>query len=301
MIEVACAVEGKAYVRHCAAMLHSLLTRHQPGTVRISILHGLELRRQSLDRLEGMVTRLGGTMARVLVPDERLMGLPTHDFTKKATWYRIMYPDLLPDADRVLHLDADLIVTDTLAPLWGIDLGANYLAAVDNVIEPEYADRPAKLGLPSDQRYFNAGVMLMDLAALRRDGCSQALYAYGVGHAGELVWRDQDVLNVVLGSRRLTLHPRWNVMNSMVTYSFAKSFFAVGELDRALEDPAVRHFEGPAHNKPWHHLCERDDRELYHQHVHETPWPRIRFEGGTPRVLLRHYGRRLRRRAGLSP
>ena len=55
----------------------------------------------------------GGELTFVGVPDERVDGLPTEGFTRKATWYRIFLPELLPDVDRVLYLDADLIVAAT--------------------------------------------------------------------------------------------------------------------------------------------------------------------------------------------
>ncbi len=92
---------------------------------------------------------------------------------------------------------------DSLEPLWQLDLRGHYVAAVTNVFPPAYTERAAELGLPDRDAYFNAGVLLMNLELMRADRASAALLDYGVAHASELVLRDQDALNVVLGPRRL--------------------------------------------------------------------------------------------------
>lgn len=299
-LDIACAVEGEGYAAHSAAMLHSVLAHDDPAAVRIHYLPGPAITAEHERAIEGMVRELGAAISFLHVEDQRLAGLPTEGFTRKATWYRIFLPELLPDVERLLYLDADLIVLDSLAPLWEVDLGEHYLGAVTNVLEPIYAHRPAELGITRPNAYFNAGVLLMNLEAMRRDDRTAALEEYARSHAAELLWRDQDALNVVLGERRLPLHPRWNCMNSFLTVpEAAEEVFTAEELAGALGDPAVRHFEGPGENKPWHYLCPHEGRALYAVHRRGTPWPRVRPEGRTPRNVLRRLGL-TRRRPGHS-
>jgi hypothetical protein len=92
------------------------------------------------------------------------------------------------------------------------------------------------------------------------------------------------------------LHPRWNLMNAFFVFDYADEAFPPGQLDEAKADPAVRHFEGPDQNKPWHWLCERELRDLYAEHRRGTPWPRFRPEGVTPRNAVR----RVRARRAVS-
>lgn len=292
-LHVACAAEGQEYVHHSAAMLHSLLARHDRGSVSVHYMHGPDIGSPAEEALKQMVERDGGTISFLHIPDERLAGLPTVGFTRKATWYRIFLPDLRPDLDRVVYLDADLIVCDSLVPLWEIDLGSNWLGAVTNVLQHNHAHRPGELGMSGPEAYFNAGVLLMNLEQMRRDDRSRALLEFGVANAERLEWRDQDALNVVLGERRLSLHPRWNCMNSFRWPQAADVFGAEAVAD-ALRNPAIRHFEGPTVNKPWHYLCEHELSGLYTEHRRGTPWPRVRREGVTPRNMLKkHFGRRV--------
>ena len=209
-------------------------------------------------------------------------GLPVEGFTRKATWYRIFLPRLLAGVDRLLFLDCDLVVADSVAELWATDVEDHYLAAVTNVFMVDHLFRVDELGLSDPRDYFNAGVMLMNLDAMRRDGCTEAMYEYGTAHAAELVFRDQDVLNVILGRRRKALHPRWNVMNSVVRFPYSPDVFGVRAVEEARRAPAIRHFEGPGLNKPWHAACDLEGRELYAEHRRHTPWPEFELEGDRP-------------------
>jgi lipopolysaccharide biosynthesis glycosyltransferase len=291
-LEVACAAQGATYVAHNAAMLHSLLAAHPTGSVRIHYMHGPDVTSRQRRRLAGMVDRCGGEISFLSIPDSAVEGLPTKGFTRKATWYRIYLPDLLPAHDRILYLDSDLLVTGDLRPLWETDLSGCYLGAVTNVMEPETQHHPAELGI-APETYFNAGVLLMNLAEMRRDECTGALRRFGVERAAALMWRDQDALNALLGSRRLPLHPRWNCMNSVVVLPWARDVFGAAAVQEARRDPAIRHFEGPSINKPWHLLCERELRDLYFEHRRATPWPRVRREGITPANVAQRARRRL--------
>jgi lipopolysaccharide biosynthesis glycosyltransferase len=201
-------------------------------------------------------------------------------------WFRIFLPELLPDVERVLYLDIDTLAIDSLEPLWRTDLTGHLLGAVTNVFEPEHLWRVPALGLAGPEVYFNSGVLLLNLAEMRRAGSTQALLDYAREQATELVWPDQDALNVVLGPRRLALHPRWNCMNSVLTFPWAVEVFGEEAVAEARRHPGIRHFEGPERNKPWHYLCDYGQRELYVAHRRQTPWPRFKREGVTPRNVL---------------
>ena len=291
-IDVACSAEGPQYMAHSAAMLHSLIARNGGSDVHIHYLHGPDFPGEGPGAIAEMVEREGASVSFREIPDDWLDGLPVEGFGRRATWYRVFLPDLLPGVERVLYLDVDLVVLDSVAPLWDIDLSGNWIAAVTNVLQHDHFHRPAELGLAGPEVYFNAGVLLMNLEEMRRDRCTAALLEYSVEHAEWLAWQDQDAINVVLGERRLMLEPRWNCMSSFFLFPWAEEAFGPDALAEALRAPAIRHFEGPAQGKPWHFLCEREMAGLYAEHRRRTPWPSFTPEGATFANRLR----RLRRR-----
>ena len=293
---VACAVVG-TYLPHAAAMVASLQENGGEPDIVLHLLHDGGLPPDDLAAFESMVRTMGIELRSYAIADEQLDGVPTAGFTGKGSWYRVFLPQLVPDADWLLYVDVDLLVVDALSPLRDVDLDGSYLAAVTNVFEPWYLDRPAALGLNGPSSYFNAGVLLMNLAAMRRDGSTQALLTYARAHADELVWRDQDALNVVLGAGRISLPPRWNCMNAVVELPQSREVFTAAELEEARRRPAIRHFEGPSLNKPWHYLADRRMQRLYRHHRRATPWPEVALEERTRGTrLLRPLPAALRRR-----
>lgn len=269
-LHVACAAEG-AYDAHSAAMLHSLLTNGGPLGVHVHYLHGPAFPARSLTRLERMVSGLGGAFSAYEVAPDRTARLPVVAEFTVAMWFRILLPELLADIDRVLYLDVDTLVLDDLEPLWRTDLSGSCVGAVTNVFMPHHRHRPAQLGL-AEETYFNSGVLLMHLDAMRSGGCAQAIEDAAAAGGAAFEWPDQDALNVVLGARRTPLHPRWNAMNSL-RLPQAAEVFGADVAREALDRPGIRHFEGPGQNKPWNRGSAPADQALYLTHRRRTPWP----------------------------
>lgn len=306
-LHVACAADP-AYLPHCAAMLHSLLDRH-PDT-RVHFLHGPETPGETLTPLAEMVAGQGGELCAHRIPPDWIDGLPRLRAIPPLMWYRIYLPDLLPELDRVLYLDCDMLVVGDLTPLWRTGLDGHYLAAVSNVLERDARDWPRELGLERAGDYFNSGLLLLNLAALRRDGMPARLAAFGRESGRRLRWPDQDALNALLARRRLPLHPRWNCQNSLFYYPEARRTFGADAIAEAVSDPAILHFEGGGIVKPWHYLSRHPYRARYLEHRRATPWPEVVPEGRTalnrllrplptPWTIAIHKARhRLRRRLG---
>ncbi|WP_425230745.1 glycosyltransferase family 8 protein [Sphingomonas sp.] len=93
------------------------------------------------------------------------------------------------------------------------------------------------LGIPADQRYFNSGIILADVATWRAMA-AEALDVY-MTRSDHCVNYDQSALNIVAGSRRSPLPIRWNFQTG----------FADLKLASAVE-PAILHFTGSI--KAWH-------------------------------------------------
>ena len=301
MLHVSCAADAR-YLRHSAAMLHSVLAQSGDEAVHVHYLHGPALPAGDAQGLREMVEAGGGRISFLEIADERVRGLPALDpgtgpageRISSTMWYRIFLPELLPDVDRVLYLDVDTLAAAPLGPLWGTELGDHYLAAVSNVFQLDHLPRLRDLGLDDPRDYFNSGVVLFNLERMRRDGSTEELRRYGLEHRDELWWPDQDTLNLVLGSRRVALHPRWNCMNSLMEFPWANYVFGLRAVAEARGAPGIRHYEGPGQNKPWNYLCPTDRRALYLEHRRGTPWPDVELEGRTPAAVVARAARIVR-------
>ena len=90
-----------------------------------------------------------------------------------ASFYRLIISSVLKES-RCLFLDGDIIVNSDLSNIYNIDLSAKYLAGVKDCRihaninkEMQYC---SKLNIPTIEGYVNAGVLVLNLDLIRKDG-----------------------------------------------------------------------------------------------------------------------------------
>lgn len=284
-MSVACAADA-AYLPHCATMLASLADH--PGPWDVHFVHDASITDAEFARLRAMLPAARMTLTSHPIAADRLAGLPRMTETTVAMWMRILLAELLPDVRRVLYLDGDTLVIEDPAPLWTIELGRAGLAAVHCVLPKQYADWPTRLGVQPD-RYFNSGVLLLDLDVWREEGLADTVLALGRERAGDLHWPDQDALNIVFRDRWQRLHPRYNAQNALWFLPEARRLFAAAELRDAVLNPAIVHFEGPSMVKPWHRFSKHPYRGHYRRLRATTPWPLRQLDGGDHPLRTLHW------------
>ena len=141
--------------------------------------------------------------------------LYTRDYYSKTTYFRLFLPNLYPQYDKVLYLDSDIVILDDIAKLYNTDMGDNLVAAApDDVIQsmPVFQDYVEKVvGVADSRRYFNAGILLMNLHELRRFKF-QEKFVYLLDKIKCAVAQDQDYLNRLCKGRVKLLDRTWDRM-----------------------------------------------------------------------------------------
>lgn len=141
--------------------------------------------------------------------------LYTRDYYTKTTYFRLFLPELYPQYKKVLYLDSDIIVLEDIANLFNIDIGNNLVGAIpDDIIQngkvfQEYAEKV--VGVASYKKYFNAGILIMNLDELRKIKF-QEKFLYLLGTIKFSVAQDQDYLNRICKGRVTYIDNSWNVM-----------------------------------------------------------------------------------------
>lgn len=129
------------------------------------------------------------------------------------TYYRLFIASLFPEYDKILYLDCDLIVTGDIAELYQTETGDNILAAVpDQFVCNTEAFRQyaaAAVGVDPD-RYFNAGVLLINLKAFREQAIEERFIELITAYDFDLLDPDQAYLNYLCGDKTLLLPNGWN-------------------------------------------------------------------------------------------
>jgi lipopolysaccharide biosynthesis glycosyltransferase len=174
----------------------------------------------------------------------------TTSYFTAATYYRLVIPELLPQTfDKAIYLDCDLVVLGDLGKLWERDPCENYVLATVDTWIPD-ASKVPYLGLPLDCRYFNAGVLLINLKKWRHDGVTAKCLDYLEQRSKILPHADQDVLNVLLANHWGELDPRWNVTPGIYYYPlWEETSLSEAMFNSLFCDPYIVHYATAS--KPW--------------------------------------------------
>ena len=168
------------------------------------------------------------------------IALPPNSLTSDmgAVWAKVDMMKCLP-VQRVLYLDADVLVRKDLRELWNTNLDGQSLAAAPDVGCPM-----GHSGVPRGE-YFNAGVLLVDLARTRSTLLELDARCREMAHSK---FREQDALNVHFTTDWVALSLGWNAQG-LGTYAGRASVDRDGLCleEEEVEDPAIVHFTGPVH------------------------------------------------------
>jgi lipopolysaccharide biosynthesis glycosyltransferase len=225
-------------------MLESLRQHLRPDFHPILYLLHTGLPQPVLDSISSLVDTYS------IIPSDAQLAAAPHDshFPREAS-FPLLLPEVLPHAlERVLFLDADLLVLDDLAKLWERPLDDHVVAASPDAAVPRCsAPRGVKgwkaRGIPQTAPYFNCGVLLIDLPRWRERGVTQLVHRYFDGNREPTDFLHQEALNAVLWDDRMPLDPRWNLSASSAgrPYEYPAS--------EAWLRPGIVHFSG--RTKPW--------------------------------------------------
>ena len=239
----------KNYLPQLQVLLTSLRLNNPGETIDLYLLHS-SLSPQDLQAVERRCGAWGYGFHPVRVDESLFQDAPASKQYPKEMYYRLLAGRLLPEhLDRVLYLDPDILVINPLRPLWETDLRGCLFAAAAHTGMTDLANNVNRVRLGSDHDYYNSGVLLIDLAAARREIDPDGLFRYVADHGKELVLPDQDLLNALYGSRVLPLDDGlWNY-DARNYKSYLLRSAGERDLPWVLEHTAILHFCGKA--KPW--------------------------------------------------
>ena len=174
------------------------------------------------------------------------------------TYFRFLLPEVLPKVDKILYLDCDVIVRTSLEELFNTDI-KNSPAAM--VLDVETKKESERLNI---KKYFNAGVMLINLGYWRKNAISAELFEFGKKHKDIILWQDQDIINCVLDGKIKELDEKWNYQFFLYNNIKAKS----------LTNASILHLSGRF--KPWLMPFEHPVYDCYYYYLTYTKYaPKI--------------------------
>lgn len=200
---------------------------------------------------------------------------------------RLFISSLLPEGqERVLYLDCDTIINQSIVELWNLDLKENTIGALMDAFSKYYR---VNIDLQPEDIMFNSGVMLIDLKKWKERSIEDKLMSFIRKHKGKIQQGDQGALNAVLSHETFCFDPRFNSVTifydftykEMMLYRKPPRFYTEEQVDQAIEKPVIIHFTTSfLSRRPWIEGCQ-------HKYINE--WIKYKAMSKWGNEVIRKY------------
>ncbi len=189
-----------------------------------------------------------------------------------AIYYRLFLAEILPDYDKVIYLDSDLIIQKDIAGLFDINIENCYLAAGHEWIcllhsARMYLNANLKMKTPW-KTYFASGHMVMNLNQIRNTNLIPKFISV-LRKNKKLRTPDQDVLNIVCQGKVTFLPPEWNVCWHWKDYISPRLLKKYRVYETGTNPPALIHYASD--RKPWN-SPEKELADLWWFYANKLPF-----------------------------
>lgn len=246
------------YVYPLYIMLQTLFAHHGQTEVHVWLIHN-SVSGENIDRLRTICEKNHNRLTVIHVEDELFESAPRLHF-RKEMYFRIMLSELIPETeDRILYLDPDLIVLDSLTEFYHTPMEGYCLAGCRDRLQdrerPEYREF---LGLKKETHYVNSGVLLFHLAELRKCFKTETVDRMIQERGSGFCFPDQDIINLLFEGRIKLMDDRYNLNpNHLYATEFLKYNLGIG---RSIK-PAILHYMGA--KKPWNKFYFKNLYQYY--------------------------------------
>ena len=253
------------YVGHLGSLLASIEDNHDNSVfLDIIVLDG-GLNTVEHKQLNNIVKHRDNIKLSFIKMAGMFKEISMHSHFTEPTLYRLYLPEILTQRNKILYLDTDMTVVDSLQPLYETDIEGYYAAAVRDLIMRTFIHKKVRSHQPSggleSQDYLNnfvqmtgdtsaylqAGTILFNLDEMRRSKLSGKMIDDLINK--QYWFLDQDILNKYLQPKVKIVDNRWNVVSIPHDHLEALQGLELEEYHNSHSNPAVIHYAGL--EKPW--------------------------------------------------
>lgn len=286
---------SNAYLPYLGISLVSLLCHNQREKVRTYIVL-LEPSQNNLEKLKEVEKKYANCELHIID------GTPFVEKMKKMRMiqYRKSYaPNLRlffgqyidKDVDRLLYLDCDTIVMDSLTELFAMPMECVGGVVLDS-LGSEYKHC---LGYADEEPYFNAGVLLINVRKWNEMHYTEKLFAMMANRKYVHANLDQDYMNQLLHNEIQILGPQYNLQphhmclkNDVYFSGFnRKGYYTEQQINYAVNHPVIIHAYRFCGNFTWHEGNIHPALDYYRKYKQLSPWRDMPDEAGNNGFLFR--------------
>lgn len=227
------------------------------------VLLGCNLSEDGVGVVKSRVEKAGGSF-RYCDISSRIQDIASRKcaaYTSYAIYARIFAPQVMENVERILYLDCDTLVCDSLSDLYEMNMDGCPFSLCHDCISQAYKKF---INIDESAPYFNTGVMLIDVNRWKEARCTERILAELDDPHGPMVLPEQDIIARIFQGEVKVLAPRWNFLSQFFLFSYdgirrivgkyadAPMFYSREEYDSARKRASIYHFSGHTLGRPWY-------------------------------------------------
>ncbi len=188
-----------------------------------------------------------------------------------STYYRLLIPDMIPEYDKIIYSDVDVIFREDLSALYeSVKFDDNTLVAGVNSLShmiPDVRDYYEKRLKINSEATIYAGNIVINSRAMREEGIVDRFKSMA---SSQYRFQDMDMINIVCAGRIKYLPPKYCITTYFGYYAVhgiteLREIWTDEEIEDALHSGIV-HYNG---QKPWKGYCVNFD--IWWEYYRKSP------------------------------
>ena len=266
------------YAKYLAITIQSIIVNVSDTNRYEIIVFDGGISEEDKQKIAEMIYEIKNVQLRFFLVENKVEGvdfsqLKITQYITRVTYFRLFIPQILLEYSKCIYLDCDLVVNCDVAELYKQDLNNCLLAATQDYGvhegikkgDPDCSAYFKTLQLSPSEKYFNAGVLIMDLDEMRKQNIKEQLLNKLEEIKNPRYW-DQSILNAVFKGKVKFLDYSYNFQwyfGEDDKFSFPK------ELQPFFDHPKIVHYISSF--KPW--VCKRNNLASYFwKYAKQTPF-----------------------------
>ena len=267
----------KRIVLGAAVTVKSLIDTAKPETAYDIYVYHPDIDDKTAKEFEKMLEGTNHSIHFEYISKDRFKNAPIN---KGGSWteivyYRLLIPELLPQYDKVIYADTDVLFKDDLTEAYNIDLTDYECAAV--AMEPNNENMICHKYFPENKNELTyiSSFIIFNCKKLREEKFVDKVFDVIKTFNTRLKFFDLDTLNIAC-DKIYNLPYRYGVFQSLyysddwsksAEYKFIKHVYSDEELKKEVKNVVMLHYAGKP-GKPWRRKFVPDD---YKEYINKIP------------------------------
>lgn len=206
------------------------------------------------------------------------------------TIYAKLFISQIEVIDKIIYIDSDTIINNSLKELWNIDLEDNFFGGVN----AKAINSAALLSLEKSDPFINDGVVIINVKHLRKHNMLNKFKNYIEKYDGNPPYLSEGVINMVCKGQIKIIHPKFNLMSGLIEFkgnrfAYMDFYYSKDTLKESVYSPVIIHYLAAFYNRPWDINCTHPFKERYIYYKSISFWKDVPHENKKLNIKLRFY------------